>query len=216
MIRRLVFMAALAALAACTSTTTTQTIGTGEAPVATSGECNVEGFDCSAAGAPCVASCYPSDTKKDAYVSLLVGDTALDSRAVAFDPVESGDRTLRYGCGLFTLSDGRAGLEILYRENDVGSAFEHDATIRIDGFRGPGAYLATVRYTPSEPDQLAGRIYAKKSGCAIDVASGEQGGIRGAISCASVPSAKDGSVVAITGEFACGGTALSPILCRLP
>jgi hypothetical protein len=207
-----------AAAVACSSSTTTTTTGpdtTSDDPVVAAGECKVPGYDCTRAGAPCSSKCYATDAKKDAYVTFVVDGRTLDSRAVPYDPVTSGDRTLRYGCGLFTASDGTQGLELLYRKNEVGAAFTDDTTIRIDGFMGPGRYQASVRYIPDDAAQAAGTIYAKKSGCAVDVAAGDQGGVAATISCSAVP-AKDGTTVSITGEARCGGTALDALLSQLP
>lgn len=220
-----VIASALVALAcACTSTTTTTTTAPQDItanPVVASGECVVKGYDCSAIGAACADKCYATDGRKDAYVALAVSGKALDSRTVPFDPVDpvnAGDRTLRYGCGLFTASDGTQGLELLYRKNETGAAFEDDTTLRIDGFGGPGGYQATVtvRYTPSDTAQTQGLIYAKKSGCSIDVHADGRGGVEGTVSCPTVPNAKDGTTVSISGDFACDGTALEPISVKLP
>jgi hypothetical protein len=217
MIRRVLLLAVSAALAACTSETTTTTSAPEitENPVVENGQCNVKGWDCSTIGKACSEKCYAADGRKDAYVALLVNGNALDSRSAAFDPVDTADRTLKYGCGLFTATDGTQGLIVLYRENTSTSSFEDDTTIRLDDFAGPGAYQATVRYSPSDMAQLAGKIYAKKNGCAVDVKADGRGGVTGTINCPTVPSA-DGSSVAISGEFACGGTAFEPITVRLP
>jgi hypothetical protein len=212
---RALLLASLAAVAACTSTTTTQTSATGEAPVVAAGECKVPGYDCSAADAPCADKCYATDTRADAYVRFVVDGRALDSRDVPLVLADPGANTLRYGCGLFTASDGTQGLELLYRKNGAGSAYQDDTTLRIDDFHGLGTYSALVRYTPSDVDQLAGKIYAKKGGCTVDVTAGEQGGLKATVACPSVPCA-DGSTVSITGEAACGGTALEPIVSALP
>lgn len=215
MSRALCVASAVAVLTACGCSTTTETSTTEEAPVVTAEECKVHGYDCTKAGAACSERCYASDARKDAYVRLLVDGRALDSRAVPFELAPDGDRALRYGCGLFKASDGTQGLELLYRKSETGSAFEDDTTLRIDDFRGPGRYESAVRYIANDVDLRAGKVYAKKAGCTVEISAGEQGGIAATVACPSVPS-KDGTAVGITGAVACGGTALEPIRARLP
>jgi hypothetical protein len=207
------------ALAACSSAPDEAPPGpavdTGEDPV--TAECIVDGFDCSKAGALCTKKCFDSDGAKDVFVKFSVDGRVLDSRAIPFTPVQTSANALRYGCGLFTATDGAQGLQVLYKKNGADKdAFTDDTLVRIDDFLGPGRYTAAARYIARTEDLASGKTYAKKDGCTLEVAHAGAGGLKGTISCPSVPLADGSASVAVTGEFACPGSALSPIYSSLP
>lgn len=179
------------------------------------GECKVEGFDCSKAGARCTKKCFEASGAPDVQVVFVVDGKTLDSRAIPFAPVETDDGALRYGCGLWTAADGAQGLQVLYKKNGTTKGdFTDDTLVRIDDFNGPGRYKAAGRYIASTDDLAQMKAYAKRDGCTVDVTA-SPAGLKGTVACDSLPRS-DGDTVKVTGEFVCPGSALSPIYSRLP
>ncbi len=196
---------------------------TGSESAYTSCESGRSGYDCSVSGQMCKDRCYPTDERKDAFVSVNVAGKALDSRAVPFDPVLSLDHVIEYGCDLWDFSDKtHQGLGIQYEKliagaftTDQKSDFEDKLEVYVPRFLGPGQYTADARFVASDEDEAAGRTYAQGGACSVTMDSDGSGGVKGTFSCPSIAS-KTGMGVAMNGEFACPGSAMDPIFSRYP
>jgi hypothetical protein len=180
------------------------------------------GFDCRAKNAMCSQKCFSVDESERAYVKLVVDGKTLDSRDVPFTPVHDLDHVLVYGCTLYDSPDNtHQSLDIEFKRNlqsaaaDRRSDFEDYVNVAIDVFKGPGSYKADPTYIASDEAQAAGKIYAHAGGCSVAVSADDEGGLKGAIACASLES-PDGTTTSLTGDFACPGTSLAPIFSRLP
>ncbi len=183
-----------------------------------------KGWDCSASGTTCKAKCYSMAEPSRAYVAFTVDGKTLDSRAVPYAPAAATlDNVLVYGCTLWDFADGtHQGLDFEYKRlihgafgADRRSDFEDYVNVSIASFEGPGSYRADPTYIPSDEAQALAKIYARPAGCGVEVSSDGDGGVTGMVACAPM-SAPDGTTVSLRGEFACPGSALSPLYSRLP
>jgi hypothetical protein len=182
----------------------------------------VKGWDCRTPGVACQRSCYTADESSRMYVAFTVGASSFDSRQVPYEPAVGLDNVLLYGCTLWSLPDApQQGLDIDYKRilqgpgADRRSQYEDYVDVAIGNFHGPGSYQASPTWIASGVAQDAGRIFARKDGCGVEVDADAEGGITGTIACQPLV-APDGSTMALKGEFACPGTTLSPLLARLP
>lgn len=186
-------------------------------------ECSYRGYDCSVSGQMCTAKCYDTDADKDAFVKFSAAGRTVDSRSVPYTPVLSLSNVLVYGCQLWDFSDKtHQGLGIQYKKLVQGalfagdpSDFQDDMEVYVPSFTGPGHYEADAHYTASDEAKERGEYFRKAGACSMDVASDGAGGVKGHFSCDAIPS-KNGASISMSGDFACGGSALAPIFSRLP
>lgn len=227
----------LVAVSAC-ATTNDDGAAQSESALGSCPGAQLPGFDCTTPGQLCTKGCYAKDTRAQAFAAFTIGGLVVDSRSVPYSPQLSLDNVQVYGCNVWNFQrlldrDNirnpanfeeayRQGFEIRFKKSIAGaflpnapSDFEHEISVYADNFRGPGKYPADLRYVASDEARAAGEIFAKASACTLDVVADGAGGLKGTLGCDPV-AAKSGATVTVTGAFACGGDAMSPIFSKLP
>jgi hypothetical protein len=85
-----------------------------------------------------------------------------------------------------------------------------------DPFQGPGSYRAAAVFSRSSTASKANDYFYGADACQVSVQGDDEGGILGTFEC-TVPHKSGTGSASVTGEFACGQTAINgPQIIRLP
>lgn len=182
------------------------------------------GYDCSTAGQRCADKCYPADQRPAAFTRFVIDGRAVDSRSFPYDRVVSLDNVQVYGCDLWNFQNpAHQGLSVQFETLHRGAFlasdpadFEDEVEVYAPNFVGPGRYTSDARYRPSDEASAERQTYGQQGACTMDVTADGEGGLKGTFTCEPIASRGPGAAVTLTGEFACPGSAMSPIFSRIP